>query len=374
LSSYITGFKNPSIVPSVGGKALCVSGIVDVTVSATNHEFLRQASTNRTELTELLLELFQINSTLPATIFGKPTQVSGTFGIYSQLRFPQDTLAISDTVQVLTHGIGIDHTYWNNAPNYSYVDYAAEQGYTTFNYDRLGVGLSEHPDPLQVVQAELEIAIAHGISELLRSGALAANKFTKVVAVGHSYGSIVTYGWTKEYPQDVNAAVLTGFSPSVASAASTLIAQALDLASVVNPILYSELPAGYITSSTITGLQFSFFRWPAYDEQLFYNAWENAQPLTLAEFLSGASILASPNTNFTGPVDVVDGEHDQANCAGNCLSPVDQTAAAITDFYPAASKGSDHYIAPGSGHFVNYHYAATGAYERIHKFLKKNSF
>jgi hypothetical protein len=88
FSSYITGFKNPSIVPSVGGKALCVSGIVDVTASATNHEFLIQASTNRTELTELLLELFQINSTLPATIFGKPTQVSGTFGIYSQLCFP----------------------------------------------------------------------------------------------------------------------------------------------------------------------------------------------------------------------------------------------------------------------------------------------
>ncbi|KAN0102813.1 hypothetical protein V8E51_011126 [Hyaloscypha variabilis] len=329
LFSYITGFKNPTIVPSVGGKALCVSGIVDVTASATNHEFLRQASTNWTELTELLLELFQINSTLPATIFGKPTQISGTFGIYSQLCFPQDNLTISDT-----------------------------QGYTTFNYDRLGVGLSDHPDPLQVVQAELEIAIAHGISELLRSGALAANKFEKVVAVGHSYGSIVTYGWTKEYPQDMNAAVLT----------------ALDLASVVNPILYSELPAGYITSSTITGLQFSFFRWPAYDEKIFYNAWENAQPLTLAEFLSGASILASPNTNFTGPVDVVDGEHDQTNCAGNCLLPVDQTAAAITNFYPAASKGSEHYIAPGSGYFVNYHYAATGASEHIHNSLKKNNF
>ncbi|KAE9362879.1 alpha/beta-hydrolase [Stipitochalara longipes BDJ] len=334
LPSYITGFKNPSIVPSVGGKALCVSGTVDVTASATNYEFLRQASMNQTELTELLLD---------------------------------------DTVHVLTHGIGIDHTYWNNAPNYSYVDYAAEQGYTIFNYDRLGVGLSDHPDPLQVVQAELEIAIAHGISELLRSGAFAAHKFEKVVAVGHSFDSIVTYGWTKEYPHDMDAAVLTGFSPSVAGAASILIAQALDLASVVNPILYSELPAGYITSSTITGIQFSFFRWPAYDEQLFYNAWENAQPLTLPEFLSGASILASPNTNFTGPVDVVDGEHDQANCAGNCQFPVDQTAAAITDFYPAASKGSDHYIAPGSGHFVNYHYAATGAYEHIHKFLKKNN-
>ena len=58
-------------------------------------------------------------------------------------------------------GGGFDRSYWNVAPGYSYVGCAAEQGYATFLYDRLGWGLSDHPDPLEIVQLELQVTIAH---------------------------------------------------------------------------------------------------------------------------------------------------------------------------------------------------------------------
>ena len=42
------------------------------------------------------------------------------------------------------------HSYWdfvpdNSTEDYSYVHAAADAGYVTFRYDRLGTGLSEHP-------------------------------------------------------------------------------------------------------------------------------------------------------------------------------------------------------------------------------------
>jgi hypothetical protein len=56
------------------------------------------------------------------------------------------------------------------------------------------------------------------------------------------------------------------------------------------------------------------------------------------------------------------------------LLPYNLAAAVKDQFYPAASNGSDWYLAPDSGHFLNYHYAAPGAYEHIQDFVKKNGF
>src|SRR5256885_6393086 len=55
------------------------------------------------------------------------------------------------TVQLLLSGLTYDHNYWNwpqRPQRYSYVRVAVDAGYATFNIDRLGVGLSDHPvDP-----------------------------------------------------------------------------------------------------------------------------------------------------------------------------------------------------------------------------------
>ena len=140
-----------------------------------------------------------------------PHQVSGNYGIYSQLCFPKSTGKISDTtIQFLIHGAGADRTYWDFAPGYSYVDYAAEQGYTTFIYDHIVLGLSDHPDPIQVLQTELNVEVDHELIQHLRAGSIAGQAFKNVVGIGHSFGSIQTHAVNVQYPTDLDAAVLVG--------------------------------------------------------------------------------------------------------------------------------------------------------------------
>ncbi len=50
------------------------------------------------------------------------------------------------TLQILTHGIGFDRSYWDlsfNNYSYSYVETAVDRyGFSTLSRDRLGIGMS----------------------------------------------------------------------------------------------------------------------------------------------------------------------------------------------------------------------------------------
>ena len=373
LTGYMMGFKDPSIQSSVGGQAICISGTVDVTASANNLQINMEQPANQSVVTELLLETLQLNSTVGKRLVGNQNNVSGTYGIYSQLCFPSTTGTINaTTIQFLIHGAGFDRSYWNVAPGYSYVDYAAEQGYTTFSYDRLGIGLSDHPDAIQTVQTQLQIAIAHELIQLLRTGGVSNHTFEHVIGVGHSMGSIQLSGVTSQHPDDVDAAVLTGFSADPDGMPIGFASVDLSIASQNQPLRFSDLPNGYLVPSTIEGNQFLFFRAPSFDPAVLNLAEATKQSMTLGEFLANGALVAS--TNFTGPIDVVNGENDIPNCLGNCLLP-DNKAAAVKDLlYPAASNTSSWYIAPETGHGLNFHYTAPMAYEHILNFIKTNGF
>jgi hypothetical protein len=100
-------------------------------------------------------------------------------------------------------------SYWDFAEGYSFIDAAAKAGYPTFSYDRLGVSASDHPDPIQIVQAPLQAEIDHCLITFLRQGKLVAQAFKNIVGVGHSFRSIRSLA---KYPADFDAVVLTGFS------------------------------------------------------------------------------------------------------------------------------------------------------------------
>ena len=111
------------------------------------------------------------------------------------------------TVQVLTHGIGFDKTleavcfplqkvylclirYWDISYNnfdYSYIDVATDTyQYYTLSYDRLGIGNSSHGDPLNEIQASLEVAALAELKIMLRNGTFPGinQTFSKVTHVG----------------------------------------------------------------------------------------------------------------------------------------------------------------------------------------------
>ncbi len=318
-------------------------------------------------------EWLQVNSTFEERIFGGPKQVSGTFGIYSELCFPVSSGSTDDSiVQFLIHGGGFDHLYWDNAPGYSYVDYAAEQGYSTFNYDRLGTGLSDHPDPIQVTQTPLHIAIAHELIQLLRNGGLADRAFKQIAGVGHSYGTAQILGITIVAPKDFDAIVLTGTSADQSGMLANHVGQVQTIAALNEPLRFSNLSYGYALPGAIEGLQYAFFRAPAFDPQLLNLAESIKQPQGPGEVIGGFEI--KPSEKFTGPLYVINGENDLRVCFGDCLKPSNKVAAVKDLLFPSASNGSDWYLVPGTGHGINFHYTANDAYEHIQAFLKANGF
>lgn len=371
--SYVAGFSNPSIVSSAAGHAICIQGSIPVTASAMNLKLNYQEPANQSVVTETILENLQLNSTLAQMVVAGRQNISGTYDIYSELCFPAASGVINaTTLQFLIHGVGFDRNYWDFAANYSYADYAALAGYTTFFFDRLGIGLSDHPDPIQVVQAELEVVIAHTLIQQLRDGGIASTKFEHVVGVGHSFGSIQTVALTAQYPKDLDAAVLTGYSTS--SAGNPIFFAGLDLsiASQNSPLRFSTLPNGYMVSNSISNNQFGFLRLPNFDPLILNKAEATKQTLSIGELFSIAAVAPTAPLSYTGPIDVVDGQNDLPFCQANCLLPVNQAAAVKPALYPHASNSSQSYIVPGNGHGINLHYNAPLAYQQIQNFVKAN--
>ncbi|KAI1146368.1 Alpha/Beta hydrolase protein [Nemania diffusa] len=368
------GISNPVVGPSIGGGSTCISGDVTVSINTTGTKILYQAPQDQMSVTESLVEMFQVDSTFGANVTGGPSVISGDYSIFVKFCLPSnpESLAQVKTVQLLTHGATLDHTYWDIAPGYSYVDVASAAGYATLSYDQLGVGKSDHPDPIQIVQATAQVAVTHELVGLLRNAKLGDHSFDKVVGVGHSAGSTLTQGITTKYPMDFDAVILSGTSTSAASVALTVAAFNFINANTDPAPQFKHLPAGFLTQQSSAGIQFAFFRYPNFDENAFRHQVANKQTNTLGVLLTLGGIVA-PSAEFKGPVDVVNGQHDLVFCGGNCLYPTDQNTAVLSVFYPAASSGSQTYIAEGSGHSIAAHTSGPDSFKQMIQFLQANS-
>lgn len=165
-SNLFSGFEDPTIVCSAGGHATCVQGVIPVAASAMNTQLNFPAGfpANQSVVTETIVEFLQTNTPLPAQVEAAKVKVSGVYKIGAKLCYPVGQSPNASLVQILTHGVGFDKSYWDfYSASYSYQDAAAVAGYTTFAYDRLGIGASDHPNPIEVVQAQLEVSIAHSL-------------------------------------------------------------------------------------------------------------------------------------------------------------------------------------------------------------------
>jgi pimeloyl-ACP methyl ester carboxylesterase len=223
------------------------------------------------------------------------------------------------------------------------------------------------------VQAPLEVAIAHSLITLLRSGSLASTTFSHVIGVGHSLGSELTNGITAQYPSDLDAAVLTGFSVDIFGQSNFFAALNLAIAGENQPARFGSLPNGYLVSDTVAGNQFTFFRAPNFDPCVLDAAEASKQTLTIGELFTNPEFVA-PAPKFTGPIDVLNGENDLPFCQSNCLLPQNQAALVKGVLYPNAKNSSTYYIGKGAGHGLNLHYVAPDAYQQIFKFIKENEF
>ncbi|KAF1356298.1 hypothetical protein BDV97DRAFT_386155 [Delphinella strobiligena] len=372
-SPNTSGFINPTIQPSRGGGAVCVSGNVTVNASTSkNLKFDYQVPTNESQITETWVDFITSGSPFTTEIMAGTQNVSGSYNISATLCMPGTGLN-GTTVQFLTHGIGFDRYYWDFAPGYSYVDVAAANGYASFFYDRLGVGKSSKPDGLNVVQAPLEVEIANDLAGKLRDGNFSGVAFKNVIGAGHSFGSIITEAITADYPSTFDAAVLTGFSMNQTAVPIFLAALNLDIAALNQPYRFSGLNTSYMVSNAAQSNQIAFFRAPGFDPNILSLAEATKGTVTIGEFFS-LNAVSSVSKNFTGPVTVVNGAQDLPFCSGNCSYPTNQAAIALTALYPMAKNTSSTYLAPVCGHGINVHYAAGAAFDFIQNFVKSNGF
>jgi len=365
----VSGFKLPTLHTSKGGHASCVSGYVPVKASTDDNINLDiSLPKNQSQATEFFVAAYSAGSTVAKDVNKGKATVSGTYSIYATLCTPKDN-SKPHGVQLLTHGVGFDNTYWDFAEDYSYVDVAAKYGYASFSYDRLGVGHSEKPDPIRSIQGPLEVEIAHSLAKSLRQGHFSELKFEKVIGVGHSFGSIISNAITKQYPEALDAAILTGFSTDLSSQPLFLQALNLALANENQPLRFGELNNGFLVSSTVISNQIGFFKAPGFDPANLKKAEATKGTVTFGELNSLAG-LGGSSPEFTKPVAVVNGVNDLPFCGGNCTYPMDAAKAVQPKYYPNVPESDfGSYLAPVAGHGLNFHYSAAGAFEYIQKFL-----
>jgi pimeloyl-ACP methyl ester carboxylesterase len=285
-----------------------------------------------------------------------------------------------DTIQILTHGVGFDRTYWDypfNNYNYSYVDRAIEQGYSTLAWDRLGIADSSHGDPINEIQMAAELEALHQLTLRVDSGTLCGmdgHRFQKKVHVGHSFGSLMTYGLSSKYPNITDAIVLTGFSHATSFIGLFVLGgNFVPVSDIAH--LKDDYVVGYVAPDDKIGVHIQFFGPKDFDPALLKSATKTGQPATYGELLTQGSAGAALPSKFGGPVYVITGNRDIPFCGGNCHNTMAINGSAeniLEASRPmfANAKVFNSTIVPEAGHGLNFGYSHTFTYQAILDFLK----
>ncbi|KZT54698.1 alpha/beta-hydrolase, partial [Calocera cornea HHB12733] len=261
----------------------------------------------------------------------------------------------------------------------SYVWAAAAAGYTTFRYDRLGTGLSDHPaDGVNVVQADTDVEILSSLASLLRSGGLGgpAGGYSKILLVGHSYGSVQATALLSRYPQAADGVITTGFS-SYGSFVPLFLASGLwSAAAQAAPFRSAALPSTYLLPAVPQASAINLYYWPGYDPALFALDTGTSQPVTVGVMFT-LETVAGPATAFRGPAMVVTGAQDFPFCGGNCyaLQPPDNlTILSATGAALFPNSRFSSYAPQLTGHNVNLHLSAPETYAVMLRWAGENGF
>ncbi|KAK6841961.1 hypothetical protein PG989_009500 [Apiospora arundinis] len=357
-----------ALLLSVGSARDCQNLTIPISISARNGKFHLHAPANNIEVTNYILDLTQPGRNLTDAVLDKYVTVNGNYSIAATYCEPD--CGPGKTLQVLTHGIAFDRSYWDfpvNNYNYSYVNRAIERGYSAFFFDRLGLGQSSHGDPVNEIQSWLEVSALHALTTMLRQNKIPEIKarFDKIVHVGHSFGSIQTYGLVAAYPESSDGIVLTGFSQNSNFLTYFLLGGNFVSANTITPL--ARYPAGYLAAGSVSGAQTCFFSPGQFDPLVLQAAASTGQPVTVGELLTIGGPSSTKNA-FRGPAFVVTGERDIPFCGGNCFQSNSSIPANVKGFFTDPSY-FDSFVVPGAGHGLNLEYTSPITYGRILDFF-----
>lgn len=301
-------------------------------------------------------------------------EVSGSYNLSTT--FCRPSAGIPDTLQLLTHGIGFDRSYWDipfNNHNYSYVNRAVEEaGYATFSYDRLGIGMSSHGEPVNEIQTQLEVIALKTLTDMVRAGQIeGVPAFKRIIHIGHSYGSELSYALAAQFPNITEGLALTGFSQNGSFLADFEYGGDFTQANL-NPALTSYVD-GYLAPADASAVQTNFFAEGDFDPKILAYATTTGQPVTVGELLTIGGATGSMNPT-TAPVLIITGEKDIPYCGGDCLAaPTGYSSIPATSkaMFPN-TKDFQVDIVKGAGHGLNLQYTHPETYASILKFFFDN--
>ncbi|KAF7861441.1 hypothetical protein EAF04_008006 [Stromatinia cepivora] len=402
---------------------ICTNITIPISINAQNGNFNIPPLSDAIAVTKFAQDFLRNGQNYSASTLSDFVTATGQYNIAATVCVPSKSSNNSGTWQFLTHGIGYDRTYWDlpfNNYNYSYVDVAVDQyGYSTLAIDRLGIGESSKADPTSIIQVPAELSAIVEVTKLLRAGTLSGitiSKPNKLVHVGHSFGSILSYELVSAHPNITDGLILQGFSIDSLALPQTIAAFNIQSASTNQPykfgpasfasrfdvatsqfqsalakigsfytagsnhdtgnIYAQNLPNGYLTWANLGANQFAFLAPPYYDPAIAEYTEQHKEPFTTGEILTmGAQPSSAPE--FTGPVLVLTGNEDEIFCGGNCSemstgSKLNIPAQAATVFPNARVFRA--YIQPRCGHAVNVHFNSSGAYRVMNGFLRGEGF
>lgn len=196
--------------------------------------------------------------------------------------------------------------------------------------------------------------------------------YSTVIHVGHSYGSILSYALTSEYPELSDAIILQGFSQNASFMPYFELGG--NFIAVQNSPLASQYPAGYLAAGSKSGVQTNFFAPGMFDPAVLDLAYSTGQPVSQGELLTIGGAAAGVN-NFTGPVLIITGGRDVPFCGGDCNNTGDPSLPNIPSSskknFPSASE-FEVVIVPETGHGLNLQYSHPFTYSQMLEFLSAN--
>ncbi|KAK5743168.1 hypothetical protein LTR17_002929 [Elasticomyces elasticus] len=354
----------------------CTNLTVPVSLSARNVVFNITTPQNNVEVTNLILDLTRQGGSFVEQRVQGYAAVHGNYSLAATYCTAPQTSTDQTALTILTHGLGFDHSYWDlpyNGGNYSYSAVATDRyGYATLSWDRLGVGMSSHGEPINEIQAWLEVDGLRALTEGLRHGSIkGVPRFEKVLHVGHSFGSTHVYALTAMYPNISDGIALTGFSQNGSFVPYfALGANFVDVKTI--PLLAPQYDHGYLATGDLSAFQANFLGRDQCDPAILAFAATIGQPLAIGEILTIGSEIASLNT-FRGPVLVLTGEHDVPFCGGSCYngaSPNSSIPAQSQEYWTNTRIST--IIVPGAGHALNLEYSHPFTYKSINEFFDQN--
>jgi pimeloyl-ACP methyl ester carboxylesterase len=279
------------------------------------------------------------------------------------------------TVELMLSGLTYDHNYFNisyQPDRYSYIYSATNRGYSTFNIDRLGVGLSDAAGRLLTTRTHAYVT--EQIIRRLRAGTIGGHAFTTVVVIGHSLGggALQRLAATATDPAGApDYLSLSGWLHKGYQPALNTLGASLYEASADPTLAPSGPPSGYLTTRPNTRGT-NFYNLASADSAMIALDESLKQTGTLVERQTLAADRATTLTlAITVPVLLSVGQNDTLQCDSAtglpCATPADLIAREQAYYGPRACLTA--YVVSGAGHSVNLHLNARTSYDYHHTWL-----